>query len=266
MGAWGYCLFQSGNDLDIVSEMSDEAGLTKLEEEAQAPHSIYYTIYRDICSDPELVRKHLDSGVLVDMIAKKESKMLSELTGSLDQRLDYLTRDPCYAYVLLGACAMTLGCQLPDAYVSMLKKIYTEGGLMPDAQRQMKKALFGPGGYKNGRPYDFGSKTLLETANAREVEERDTGSQGFVMMNVLSPGGIWNTGMTTSTTSLILKELRAQRNEPDVCGGCGADHRAGVNALLTRSKCHNRKYCSIECQKKSWKVHRKVCVPPKAST
>ncbi|XP_014561768.1 hypothetical protein COCVIDRAFT_33375 [Bipolaris victoriae FI3] len=266
MGAWGYCLFQSDNDLDIVSEMSDEAGLTKLEEEAQAPHSIYYTIYRNICSDPELVRKHLDSGVLVDMIAKKESKMLSELTGSLDQRLDYLTRDPCYAYVLLGACAMTLGCQLPDAYVSMLKKVYTEGGLMPDAQRQMKKALFGPGGYKNGRPYDFGSKTLLETANAREVEERDTGSQGFVMMNVLSPGGIWNTGMTTSTTSLILKEPRAQRNEPDVCGGCGADHRAGGNALLTCSKCHNRKYCSIECQKKSWKVHRKVCVPPKAST
>lgn len=114
-------LFQSDHDFDMLGEMSHEAGLTKLEEDAQARakaegksdkevNSICYTIYGNDCSDPELVRKHLDSGVLVDMIAKKESKMLSKLTGSLDQRLDYLARDPYYAYVLLGACAMTLGC------------------------------------------------------------------------------------------------------------------------------------------------------------
>lgn len=55
----------------------------------------------------------------------------------------------------------------------MLKKVYIEGGLMPDAQRQMRRALFGPGGYKNGKPYDFRSKTLLETANSPEIEEHD---------------------------------------------------------------------------------------------
>ncbi|EMD96833.1 hypothetical protein COCC4DRAFT_41685 [Bipolaris maydis ATCC 48331] len=276
MGAWGYCLFQSDHDFDVISEMSHEAGLAKLEEDAQARakaegksdkevNLIYYTIYSNDCSDPELVRKHLDSGVLVDMIAKKESKMLSKLDGSLDQRLDYLTRDPCYAYVLLGACAMTLGCQLPEAYVSMLKKVYTEGGIMADAQRQMRKALFGPGGYKNGKPYDFESKTLSETADSSATEEHDVNPLGFRPLNVLSPGGLFETGMTTSTTSLILKELRAQIHEPDACGGCGAEHRAGGKALLMCSKCHNRKYCSVKCQKKSWKVHRKVCVPPKAS-
>ncbi|KAF3047445.1 hypothetical protein E8E12_006802 [Didymella heteroderae] len=62
---------------------------------------------------------------------------------------------------------MTLGCQLSVAYISMLKKVYTEGGLMPLAVKQVKKALFGPGAYKNGKPYRFKSKTLEEEADAR---------------------------------------------------------------------------------------------------
>jgi hypothetical protein len=225
---------------------------------------IHYSILADICFDPELVRKHLDSGVLVDVIAKKEAKMLSELTGSQDEMLEYCMEDPCYIYILLGACAMTLGCQLPDFYIGMLKKVYNQGGLMPDAQLQMRKTLFGPDGYKNGVPYDFESKSLLETANS-PPSERKASPFGFHSLNVISPGGLFNTCMTTSTTSVILKELRDQRNKPDICGGCGAEHRNGFKALLMCSKCHNRKYCSIECQKKSWKIHKKVCEPPKTS-
>lgn len=199
-------LFQSDHDFDMVSDLSHEAGLTKLEEDTQASakaagkseedteRSIHYSIYAGCCSDTELVRKHLDSGVLVDMIAKKEMKMLAPLTGSKEESLEHWMSDPCYVYVLLGACAMTLGCQLPTTYIAMLKKVYTEGGVMPDGQRQMKKALFGPDGYENGEPYDFESKTIVEEANSRPKEEPKDNGRGFTMMNVPSPGGLFNTG------------------------------------------------------------------------
>jgi len=267
-------LFQSDHDFDIVENLTSEAGLYKLEEDAKAiakakgksekdVDGVSYLIYAPACSDPGSVRKHLDGGILVDLIAKKETKMLAVPSGHKDEMLEYLMEDPCYVYVLLGACAMTLGCPLPDAYVAMLKKVYTEGGLMPDAQRQMKKALFGPDGYVNGVPYDLESKSLVEEANARPSQKSN--GPGFEIMNVMSPGGLFNTGMTTSSTSAVIKELRDQRNKPDACGNCGVKHRSEGQALLKCSKCKNRSYCSAECQKKAWKVHKKVCEPTKVS-
>lgn len=35
MGAWGFGLFENDSDLDRISELADECGLTKVEEEAQ---------------------------------------------------------------------------------------------------------------------------------------------------------------------------------------------------------------------------------------
>jgi hypothetical protein len=69
--------------------------------------------------------------VLKKLIKEKKAKMLG------NDELDSF-RDPAYIYVLLGAFAMTLGCQFPDFYASILKKVYKEAGLMPDAVRQMK--------------------------------------------------------------------------------------------------------------------------------
>jgi hypothetical protein len=154
---------------------------------------------------------------------------------------------------------MPLGCILPESYLAMLKKGYTEGGLMPDALKQMHKALFGPDGFQNGVPYDFESKGLLETANSKEAP-KDSG-RGFVMMNVMSPGGLFNTGMGDSKTSAIIKELRDQHNNPSACGGCGAKDGQGGKALLQCAKCKARKYCGAACQKQGWKVHKKVCEP-----
>ncbi|KAJ4346455.1 uncharacterized protein N0V89_010384 [Didymosphaeria variabile] len=263
MGAWGHDLFQSDHDLDMVSEMTHDAGLYKLEEEAiakakaagesDAEKQIYYNLYGP--SHPDVVRHHLDSGVLVDLIEKKKAKMLAP-----PNRLDFL-RDPCYEYVLLGACAMGLGCTLPSDYLNMLKKVYTEGGLMSGALMQMRKALFGPDGFTNGVPYDFESKDLIETANSMHDEDRQPGASGFVSLNVIGPGGFFNTGMGDSSTSTIIKELRAQHAKPDACGGCGVKAQQSGAALLQCAKCKNRRYCSSTCQKKHWKVHKRVCDP-----
>jgi hypothetical protein len=105
------------------------------------------------------------------MIAQKEATMLAMPTKN--RELEFALQDPCYVYVLLGACAMTLGYPLPQGYIATLKKVYTEGGLMPDALKQMKKALAGPGGYRNGEAYDFESKDLIETANSKDPGMRN---------------------------------------------------------------------------------------------
>jgi hypothetical protein len=172
----------------MVGDLGHEAGLTKLEEYAQAAakaagrsekevQGIYYSLYGG--SAPDVVRKHLNSGVLAKMIAEKEEAMLAIPTK--DDELRNCLQDPCYTYVLLGACAMTLGCHLPESYLAMLKKVYTEGGLMPDALNQMKQALFGPNGYANdGTPYDFESKTLIETANSMDCKDEEPNRAGFL--------------------------------------------------------------------------------------
>lgn len=182
-----------------------------------------------------------------------------------EQELEFHLQDPCYVYVLLGACAMTLGCRLPAPYIAMLKKVYTEGGLMPDALKQMKKALFGPDGYTNGTPYDFESKDLLQTANSMNHEDQQPNRMGVFGMNVMGPGGIFNTGMGSSFTSKIIGDLRRKHDSPDTCALCDAASASDGKNLLVCSKCKDRKYCSTDCQKKHWKVHKKLCEPVKPS-
>ena len=214
------------------------------------------------CTDVPAVRAYLDDGLLVKMIKNRETEMLTtRINPTPEQEFKDHRMDPCYAYVLLGACAMTLGCHLPEPYVAMLKKVYDQGGLMPDAQRQMKKALFGPDGYQNGVPYDFKSLSLEEQAdaNGKIPGGNKPNHFGFVGMNVLEPGHLFNTGMTTCKTSAVIKELRSKYNNPDACGECAARQGQDGAALLQCARCKDRRYCSTACQKNHWKVHKKVC-------
>jgi hypothetical protein len=84
-------------------------------------------------------------------------------------------------------------------------------------------------------------------------------------MNVMSPGGLFNTGMGDSSSSAIIKELREKHNNLEVCGACGVDSGAGAGNLLVCGKCKNRKFCSVKCQKNAWKTHKKLCEPAEES-
>jgi hypothetical protein len=258
-------LFQSDHDLDIVGDLSYEVGLNELAHAAEAEAKaagkseeeikrIYYDINGQMCSDIPAVRAHLDSGVLAKLIKEKEAKMLGK-EGA------FSFQDPCYVYILLDACAMTLGCNLPDSYVSMLKKVYKEGCLMPDAVQQMKKAFFGPDGYQNGIPYNFNSRDLLETANSLSAADAKPDAFGFVGLNVPSPGDLFGGGMGGSGTSSVIEEMREMKEKPNACGGCGVEKRGDGKPLQVCARCKERRYCSTECQTKHWKVHKKVCEP-----
>lgn len=102
MGAWGLGLFQSDQDLDLVSDLSGEAGIFELEEQANAAvfkstkgpsntgvddageddgtdDGVHYSLLAMECSSEdaiEAVRKHMDNGKLTELVAKYEAKMV----------------------------------------------------------------------------------------------------------------------------------------------------------------------------------------------
>jgi hypothetical protein len=266
----------------MVSDLGGEAGLDELEKEATKrakaakPEAfkskesmedddgeedegyVHLSLSANYCSDPELVRKHLDSGVLAKLVAKKQKKVDALGTKPLD------IFDPRYELVLLGACAMSLGCTLPPSFKDHLKKNYKSVGLMRDAVKQMDKALNGPDGFTDGKPYEFDSPGLLETVNRGGPPEEDLmypgGNGGFRMLNVQAPFGL--PPLSDQALQDIRDEVQEGKHGDDACGGCGAKEGENGSALQSCSKCKKRKYCSKECQKGHWKLHKKVCQVP----
>ncbi|KAK4545248.1 hypothetical protein LTR36_003428 [Oleoguttula mirabilis] len=310
-GAWGLGLFQSDYDYDIIQELSQEAGLWLLEaddakqgkvgvyieaiekadrgeanaqgirnlehkradetEATRKPNEIYYSIYAKLCSHPKRVKAYLEnSGMLNKLIRDRLARL-----NAPDAKKD--TFRPGYAVVLLGACAMSLGCNLPVEFFQHLRASYahqTRVGLMRDAITQMSKALFGPNGYSNGKSYDFGSKGLDFTVN--------TGGPSFAdryfpsMINVPSPAGTLPQEMLAQaclagkfdnyevTAQYLMKKFEMSKGAESVygadeCGGCGSKVGLEGTVLVLCGRCKGRKYCGKACQKKDWLKHKVVC-------
>jgi hypothetical protein len=47
---------------------------------------------------------------------------------------------------------------------------------------------------------------------------------------------------------------------PPGCAGCGMSERLDGKDLFICARCKADKYCSVECQKKCWKIHKRTCV------
>ena len=85
---------------------------------------VHLSISANYCHDGELVKKHLDGGMLAKLVEKKRAAMKSGKSGYFDPR---------YEFVILGACAMSLGCTLPAGFKEQLMEMYKSVGLMRDA-------------------------------------------------------------------------------------------------------------------------------------
>ena len=263
MGAWGYNLFENDHDLDVVIGLDEAAGISALESKARErvkqkqaqsketnatkPNGptgadadddhFMISIYADNCDDIELIREHLDGGVLRRLIDEKKSTM-----GKNDHAV--------YEFVILGACAMSLGCRIPDDFKQLLIEKYRSTELPPQSVHAMQLALGdGPHRYRNA-PYDFGSKGLDQTVEERMAEEEGRASaSGIVGMNVPAPLGLFGSFKGPPT-----KEYPA-----GVCGGCGAKDRLDGEPLLGCSKCKVKKYCGKVCQRAHFEQHKGVC-------
>lgn len=191
MGWWGGGLFQSETQFDLISDASHEAGLGDLEKvvlsrqraqkaaesgqpadisnddanlttsgEDAKPSShndddcwqvcrdngIYFSIWSAECSDIPFVREYLNNGALFELVQKTAAKVQDE----------WGLYNTGYQLLLIGACAMTLGCKLPTFLRNFMHKNYRSVGFRNAAIEQLRKALSdGPDEYKEGEPYEF---------------------------------------------------------------------------------------------------------------
>jgi hypothetical protein len=253
--SFSYNFWESEWDLDLVSDFYEPAGLAALEGKAKEkakqkqaqskdgsasktdnPAGVdedddypILSLHASQCADIDLVREHLDGGVLRELVKQWKAKM--EGNDDDDKLAAFHRGYYGYQFMLLGACAMTLGCKLECDFKELLIKRYRTSGLMRDALYMMQLALGdGPDRYKD-TPYDFWSKGLVG-ADPEEYEEDETAKPPFIGRKV------WPT---------------------DVCGGCGAEDRLDGEPLLACGKCKRQKYCSRVCQQARFEQHKRVC-------
>lgn len=265
MGAAGLGLFDSDHDFDCIADMYGPAGLAALEEKAKeraksrpepdgGGHSTGKSEYDDLpqlslhagqCADVELVRDHLNSGVLQKLIDEKKATIdeLSKGTKPMDK---YSHSLEVYNLVLIGVCAMTLGCKIPSDFKQLMIAKYRTTDFQRDALGQIQVALGdGPDRYKEGTPYNFPG--LKELPGDRDRDDR------------LFPGG-WLIN-TPAPFGLIRNNRPVPKRvyPADVCGACGADKRFEGESLLCCGGCGTMKYCGKVCQQAHYKQHKPTC-------
>lgn len=273
MGAWGLGLFQSDHDHDRISDMYEPAGLDALEDKAyemakkakrhsagansdnapagdddEVDEGPRLSLYAGLCTDDtdiKLVRGHLDSGMLQKLINQKQTEIDEKAKGTDIE--DEFERDRAvYDLILIGACAMSLGCKIPAKFKEVLIAKYRTTELQRDALGQMQVALGdGPDRYKEDVPYHFSG--LKELPGDKEREDRIYPNS--MLINVPAPFG-----MHRNTRPVAKREYPAH-----LCGGCGADRRFESDALLTCGRCKTTKYCGKVCQQAHFKEHRQAC-------
>lgn len=234
------------------------------------PDEIYYSLYTNLCSDPERIKNYLDGDILESMIKR-------HMARCHDPKAKANLKRPGYVVVLLGACAMSLGCSLPTDFFEHLRATYahsTRVGLMRDAASQMSKALFGPGGYTNGIPYDFGNKGFDATVASGGPPLADRYFES--MLNVPSPSGVLPQELLAQalvmgkcpgfkvTEQYLREKFEMSKGEKkaygdDQCGWCGVKEGPEGKVLMQCVRCKGRRYCGKDCQKKDWPEHKAGC-------
>ncbi|KAL8955908.1 MAG: hypothetical protein Q9193_006401 [Seirophora villosa] len=132
MGAWGYGLFQSNSDLDVLTDISADLAILVNDSDIQ----LYYP------EDPKHVAAKLNGGAF--------HELLSEYKG-----LGWK-----HGVILLGAATMWLGGDIAQDDMHVLRTTLQSTPMTDQAKAQMEKGLEG---YKNnGEAWDFESKGLHE--------------------------------------------------------------------------------------------------------
>ncbi|KAM0716506.1 hypothetical protein Q7P37_007951 [Cladosporium fusiforme] len=263
---WSEYLFDNDGALNAVSRLNELAGLDKLNTAAATDQSVItHSLYAPQCASDEAreqVRKHLDSGVLHELTRKMVANYFNPISAE-----DYTYHG--FHPVILGACAMSLGCSTLytapgykmffKTYKDMLVGIFECVPLMDGAKEQMKKALLDADGFKPGSPLDFStfarSSALSASAKADPCLALLHGGlpHGYDSKRKIEP----IVGQFEHVIGPCDKE-DMEYPDDDLCGHCGRKPRKP----LTCRRCRDQKYCSKLCQRVDYERHEVVCRTP----
>jgi hypothetical protein len=267
----GEGLFENDGALVAVAHLDELADLDKLTPTTTANGGkVVYSLYAADCSSDEardLVRSHLDSGVLHKLTAR----MISNYFNPLKMR-DYTCGG--FVPVILGAYAMSHGCRTLytapgydiffKTYKDFLIGALPCAPLMDAAKEQMTKALHGPHGFEPGTPIDFKRfarpTNYLPSPMGDACFARMLGGAPVGYKPAFEKGG--SDDERCATVGPCMKEHMAYSEDPKRCGSapCKADH-----ATLVCSKCKVQVYCSKECQRKDFHRHKVCCRTPEVA-
>ena len=131
MGAWGYGILQSDQELDIMADISDQAGkLTKIRN-----FSFWYPKDQD-----EAVRR-LNAGAFHQLLQKFQTKKWK------------------HGIIYLGALSMRIGVTISQPDMHVIRDSLKRVKMYDEARGQMEEALKG---YKNGESWNFAGLGLVE--------------------------------------------------------------------------------------------------------
>lgn len=232
-----------------------------------------YTIDARGCSRDEaiaFVRKHLDDGRLAKMCEKMAARFCNPM-----KKTDYTCHG--HTLVILGACAMSLGCKftgLPGygtifpKFRELLLSIYETAPLMDKAKEEMYDALQN---CQDGQPGEFTGKTSLHfiteraAANIRTSLTQEsfwgktyTGGRPDSYKSTRGAGKAPYGGIMVAVQGPITKTDLYGASEIHGCGSCGKK----TDSLSQCGKCKDIKYCGKNCQRADWKRHKGCCRTP----
>lgn len=224
---------------------------------------VTYSVYAGNCSNLEAaqkVRDHFDSGVLHKLVRKLVANFFNPIAAS-----DYT----CHGYVpvILGACAMSLGCstlhtspgfkQFFPTFKDMMLGVLPFAPLVYGARVQMATALNKNGGFQSGTPIDFANYARpLENVFDVQPDAHVGGMVGGVYQDYAIL--VETDKCHDSIVSPILKAQMGYSPNEKVCGGCGIEP---VKALVC-TRCKDQIYCNTMCQRKDYRRHKQVCRTP----
>jgi hypothetical protein len=267
----GEGVFENDGALVAVAHLDELADLDKLTPTTTANGGkVIYSLYAADCSSDEareLVRSHLDSGVLHKLAAR----MISNYFNPLKMR-DYICGG--FVPIILGACAMSHGCRtlytapgydvFCKTHKDFLIGALPSAPLMDAAKEQMTKALHGPDGFEPGTPIDF--KRFARPVNYSPRPRNDAcfarmlGGNPVGYKPAFKDGGSDDDGLVP--VGPCMKEHMVYSKDPKHCGRgvCKTEH-----ATLVCSKCRVQVYCSKDCQREDFHRHKVCCRTPEAA-
>ncbi|KAL8645930.1 MAG: hypothetical protein Q9226_007076 [Calogaya cf. arnoldii] len=136
MGAWGYGLLQSDAELDVVDEIEVEVARLAKKKKCRIMHP----------KQPARVASFLNDGLFHRAFQYFQERKWN------------------HGMIYLVVLAMRLGCVIPTEDLADVAQTIKDTPMYKEAKGQLELGL---ATYKNnGEPMDFGSKGMIETANA----------------------------------------------------------------------------------------------------